>query len=290
MIPQLVVDGLAAGSLYGGFALSFVLMYRVSKVMNFAHGEIALFGAYVCWVLTPAIGIWAAAAVAIIVGGLMSAGMERWIIRPLNTKSHLRALIAMVAVLTGLNGLIAWIWSYQTQTMAPLFGSGSVQIGPAYLNVHSLGSLLVIAGCCIGVYFLIRHTRVGLKIRATSANLPSARAVGINTDRMLTVSWFLAGVLGTIIAILVAGRGHLDPLMMTPLLIYGFSGAILGGLDSPVGAFIGGLIIGVAENLAGTYVGFIGPDFKLMVALIAILVVLIVRPRGLWGSPEVSRL
>ncbi|GAA1917453.1 branched-chain amino acid ABC transporter permease [Microbacterium aoyamense] len=289
MIGQLLLDGLASGAIYGGFALSLVLMYRVSKVMNFAHAEIALFGAYICWALMPVIGIGAALVIALVIGGVMSATMERFIIRPLERRSHFHSLIGMVAVLIGLNGVTAWIWSFQTKTMPPLFGGGTIQIGGAFLSYQTLGSILVVAVACIAVYVLLRHTRLGLMIRATSSNPVSARAVGVKTGTMLSVTWFIAGVIGTTIAVLVASRGYLDPLMMTPILIYGFAGAVLGGLDSPVGAIVGGVSIGVLENLVGTYVEFVGPDFKLMVALVVILVVLVFRPRGIWGSPEVSR-
>lgn len=289
MITQLVVDGLAAGVLYGGFALSLVLMYRVSKLVNFAHGEIGLFGAFLCWQLASSMNAWLAALIATLVGGALSALMEWVIIRPLDARSHFSALVAMVAVFTGLNGLTAWIWGYKTKVMPTLFSDGIVEIGDAYANAKVMGSVVVVLSCCLGLYLLLRHTRAGLMIRVTSSSPESARVLGIRTARVLVATWFVAGMLGTAVAILVASKSYLDPHTMTPILVYGFAAAVLGGLDSPGGAVLAGLLIGVIENLAATYVDLIGADFKLLVALASIFVVLVLRPRGIWGSPEVSR-
>jgi branched-chain amino acid transport system permease protein len=292
MFVQQLFDGLTAGALYGGFALSFVMMYRSSRVLNFAQGEIGLLGAFVAWQISAyGAPTWLAIAAGIIAAAVACAGMERFLIRPFNNHAnHYRILIIMLGALVILNGLIAWIWGFGTKEFPVVFGSGVHNVLGIAVTNRSLGVLATTAISALVLYFVVMRTRVGLGIRATSSNPASASASGVDVGRARSYAWLISGGLAAMVAMLVASQSYLDPMTMTPMLLYGFAAAILGGMDSAGGALLAGLAIGVSENILGSFVSWIGADFKLLVALAVVVLVLMLRPQGLFGMKEVSRL
>ena len=287
---QVIVDGLATGSLYGALALAVVLIYRSTGIVNFAQGEMAMFSTFIAWGLMQAGLPLALALLGTLVFSFV-AGMliERVIIRPVEGGEVLTMVIVTLGLYILVNSLAGWIWGFGNRSFPSLFGDGSFDLAGVRISVESIGIVAVLIAI-VGILFAVtQRTKVGLAMRAVSLNPDSSRLVGISVGRTLMIGWGIAALVGALAGALIAPRLFLDVNFMGGVLIYSFAAATLGGFDSPLGAVLGGWIIGVAENLAGTYVDFIGSDLKILVPLIAILVVLLFRPTGLFGSAEVAR-
>jgi len=291
MLLQQLVDGVATGAIYGALALAIVLVYRASRTLNFAQGELALLGAYVSWQLTAwGLPIWIALVISMLALGLLSAGIERVLIRPLVRRhQHLPLIIVTLGMMIALNALIGWIWTYQTKEVPALFGSGAVAVAGAAVSRQDIGIVLTVLAVAIVLAALFGFTRVGLRMRAAVAAPESAELSGISTGRTMAIGWGIAGAVGALAGTLIAPELFLHPGMMGPVLIYAFAAATLGGLDSPVGALVGGIAVGVIENLAGSYIPVVGSEVKQVVALVIIVAVLLLRPQGLFGRKELVR-
>lgn len=288
---QQLVDGITWGALYGAFALSIVLVYRASGIVNFAQGEMAMFSAFFAWQFyewgAPLyLAIFGAMVVAFICGG----AIERVLIRPLaGSPNHMPLVIITLGLMLVLNSAAGWIWGVQSRAFPSMVSGPVINLGPVVISRQALlivGAVTVVA---VLLYVLFQRTKVGLAMRAAAGQPESAELIGVPVGRMLMVGWGLAAVIGALAASLAAPQLFLQPNMLVASLIYAFAAAVLGGLDSPVGALIGGLCVGVAENLAGTYIGWIGNDFKQAVALALILGVLLFKPEGLFGARKVVR-
>jgi branched-chain amino acid transport system permease protein len=287
---QTIVDGVATGSLYGALALAVVLIFRSTGIVNFAQGEMAMFSTFIAWGLLQA-GLPLGAAILATLALSFAGGMiiERVIIRPVEGGEVLTLVIVTLGLFILTNSAAGWIWGFETRGFPSLFGDDSVSVAGVDIAVESLGIVALLLGV-VGVLFLIfQRTKVGLAIRAVSINPDSSRLAGISVGRTLMIGWGMAALVGALAGALLAPRLFLDVNFMGGVLVYSFAAATLGGFDSPFGAVVGGWIIGVTENLAGTYVDFIGSDLKILVPLGVILIVLLVRPAGLFGSPEVAR-
>jgi branched-chain amino acid transport system permease protein len=287
---QTIVDGFATGSLYGALALAVVLIFRTSGIVNFAQGEMAMFSTFVAWGLLAAglpLGLAILATLALsLIGGMI---IERTLIRPVEGGDHLTLAIVTLGLFILINSGAGWIWGFETRSFPSLFSDDSVGVGGVDIPIESLGivGLLLLV---VGILFLFfQRTKLGLALRAVSANPESSRLSGISVGRTLMIGWGVAALVGALAGVLVAPRLFLDVNFMGGVLIYSFAAATLGGFESPIGAVIGGWIIGIAEALASTYVDFIGSDLKIIVPLVIILVVLLVRPSGLFGAREVTR-
>jgi branched-chain amino acid transport system permease protein len=198
-------------------------------------------------------------------------------------------VIVTLGLLILVNSGAGWIWGFNNRAFPSLFGDDRIDVGGVRIDFESIGVLAVMLGVVGLVFLLFQKTRIGLAMRAVAMNPDSSRLVGINVGRTLMIGWGLAALVGALAGALIAPRLFLDVNFMAGVLIYSFAAATLGGFDSPGGAIIGGIIIGVAETLAGFYVDFIGSDLKILVPLAIILVVLLVRPSGLFGRTEVAR-
>ena len=287
---QVIVDGLATGSLYGALALAVVLIYRSTGIVNFAQGEMAMFSTFIAWGLMEAGLPLALALLGTLVFSFV-AGMliERVIIRPVEGGEVLTLVIVTLGLYILVNSAAGWIWGFGNRSFPGLFGDGSFDLAGVRISVESIGIVAVLIAV-VGILFAVtQRTKVGLAMRAVSLNPDSSRLVGISVGRTLMIGWGIAALVGALAGALIAPRLFLDVNFMGSVLIYSFAAATLGGFDSPFGAVLGGWIIGIAENLAGTYIDFIGSDLKILVPLVAILVVLLVRPTGLFGSAEVAR-
>ncbi len=289
-VIETVVDGIATGSLYGALALALVLIFRTTGIVNFAQGEMAMFTTFLAWGMVEAglpvgVALLATLALAFVIGALI----ERIVIRPVEGGETLTLVILTLGLFILINSAAGWVWGFNTRAFPGLFGDGNVDVGSVGVSVESLGIVAVLLGL-VGLLFLFfQRTKVGLAMRAVSMNPDSSRLAGISVGRTLMIGWGVAALAGALAGMLIAPRLFLDVNFMSAVLIYSFAAATLGGFDSPLGAVIGGWIIGVAENLTGTYVDFVGNDLKILVPLLIILAVLMVRPTGLFGSPEVSR-
>jgi branched-chain amino acid transport system permease protein len=287
---QQVVSGLAAGGVYALLALAIVLIYRSTQVVNFAQGEMAMFSTFVCWELLDR-GLPWGAAFALTLALSLAGGVvvERALIRPVENAPVITVVIVTLGLLFVLNGAAAWIWKGQQRTLDSPFPTEPIRIAGVAFSWQDLGIIAVSLVLVLALWAFFQRTKLGLALRASALNPESSRLHGIRVGWMLALGWGLAAVLGAVAGILVAPtQGSFDQNLMLPILIYAFAAAVLGGLDSPLGAVVGGLLIGVALNLIGAYVDF-ASDLRLPVALLLILGVLLVRPNGLFGRAAVRR-
>ena len=283
---QQVFSGLAAGSIYASVALALVMIYRSTDLVNFAQGEMAMFSTYIAWTLVNAgLPFWLAFLITLaasFVGGMI---IERVVIRPVENAPVLAAVVVTIGLLLIFNSVAGWIYSYTVQDFPspfpdrPVFG--------ALMTTRDLGVIGVTLLMLVLLFAFFRYTPIGLAMRAAAQNPASARLCGIRVGRMLAIGWGLAAMIGATAGVMVAPVLFLDPNMMGGVLIYAFAGALLGGITSPIGAVVGGLIVGVTENLVGTYL--IASQLKLTVAFALIILVLVFRPNGLFGTAIVRR-
>ena len=283
---QQIFSGLAAGSIYASLALALVMIYRATDLVNFAQGEMAMFSTYIAWTLVNAgLPFWLAFLITLaasFAGGMI---IERVVIRPVENAPVLAAVVVTIGLLLIFNSVAGWIYSYTVQDFPspfpdrPVFG--------ALMTTRDLGVIGVTLLMLVLLFAFFRFTPIGLAMRAAAQNPASARLCGIRVGRMLAIGWGLAAVIGATAGVMVAPVLFLDPNMMGGVLIYAFAGALLGGITSPVGAVVGGLIVGVTENLVGTYL--IASQLKLTVAFALIILVLVFRPNGLFGTAVVRR-
>jgi branched-chain amino acid transport system permease protein len=288
---QQVVSGLASGGIYASLALALVLIHRATGIINFAQGEMAMFTTYIAWTLNENHGwsYWPAFVATLafaFVGGL---GIHRFVIRPVERGSVLTIVIVTIGLLLILNGAATWIWSGEVRAVESPFPTRTIDIGGVAISLQDLGTIAVSFGVVLLLWAFFQFTKVGLALRASAINPDESRLVGVRVSWMLGLGWGLAAMLGAVSGILAAPTVFLDPNMMQAILIYAFAAAVLGGIDSPFGAVVGGLLLGVGLNLLGQYIDFVGADLRLPAALLIILVVLLVKPSGLFGKPEVKR-
>jgi branched-chain amino acid transport system permease protein len=287
---QQVVSGLATGGIYASLALALVMIYQATDVVNYAQGEMAMFSTYLCWsMLSAGLPYWLAFVATLTIaftGGIL---IQRLIIRPVERAPVLTIVIVCIGLLVILNSVAGWLYSYVIKPFPSPFPQTPIRIGRVVFGAHDLGAISVTLILLTLLYLFFRYTSLGLAMRAAAQNPTSSRLVGIRVGWMLALGWGLAALVGAVAGMMVAPVIFLEPNMMSGILIYAFASATLGGFGSPVGAVVGGFLVGVIENLAGTYVPFIGTELKLTVALALIIGVLLVRPSGLFGRPHVHR-
>jgi branched-chain amino acid transport system permease protein len=284
-----VLSGLATGGIYASVALALVMIYNATHHINFAQGEMAMFSTYLAWTMLEAgIPYWIAFIGCVLLSFILGLFIERIIIRPVENAPVLSVVIVFIGLLVILNSTAGWIYSYVIKSFPSPFPKEPL-FGNTYIGMHETGAIGVTLIVLVLLFSFFRFTTLGLAMRAAAQNPESSRLVGIRVGWMLALGWGLAAAVGSVAGMMVAPIVFLDPNMMQGILLYGFSGALLGGISSPGGAVIGGFIVGVLENLIGTYVPFIGHELKLSVALILIVTVLILKPSGLFGRIIVTR-
>ena len=282
-----IFSGLANGSIYALVALALVMIYQSTHHINLAQGEMAMFATFIAWALIHAgVPYWVAFFLTIgiaFVGGLL---VQRIFIKPVERAPVLNNVIVFVGLLVIFNALAGWIFDHTVKAFASPFPTQSPVLSQ-YISGHQLGTLGVTLGVLLAVYAFFRFTPVGLAMRAAAQNPDSAALVGIRVSWMLALGWGLASAIGAVAGMMAAPVLFLDPNLMAGVLLYGFASALLGGIDNPFGAIIGGFIVGVVENVLGAYV--IGSDLKLTMALILIVGTLTLMPDGLLGRKLVTR-
>jgi len=283
---QQIFSGLAAGAVYASLALALVMIYRATDLVNFAQGEMAMFSTYIAWMLVNVgMPFWAAFSLTLVasfVGGMI---IERIVIRPVENAPILAAVVVTIGLLLIFNALAGWLFTYTLQEFPSPFPDRT--LFGALMTTRDLGVIGVTLAMLVALFVFFRFTATGLAMRAAAQNPESARLCGIPVGRMLAIGWGLAAAIGAVAGIMVAPVLFLDPNMMGGVLLYAFTGALLGGITSPIGAVVGGLIVGVTENLVGAYL--IASQLKLTVALALIVLVLVFRPNGLFGVAIVRR-
>jgi branched-chain amino acid transport system permease protein len=289
LLVQQVLAGLANGAIYALVALALVVIYLAIEHLNFAQGEMATLSTFVAWqLLAWGVSYWLTFAAVIVVSFVGSIAIERILFKPLHHATILANLVAFIALFSILNSGDGYIWDFTIKTFPTPFGTEPL-FGSVLIDAHEAGMIAVTAVLLGLVYLFFRGTRLGLAMRAAAQNPDSARLVGIRVGWMTALGWGLSGVIGAVAGMLIAPVVFLDPNMMFGILIYGFAGAVLGGMSSPGGAVFGGFAVGVIESLTATFVPFFGRELKLTIALLVILAVLMVRPTGLFGRAVVSR-
>ena len=288
--------GLSAGGTYGLVALALVVVYRGTGHLNFAQGEMGTLSAFIVWWFNEkGVPLLLAVLLGMVFGFLLGAVTEVGIIRPLAKRSLLAVFVGTITLFLGINAYTSGVWGAPPDelldSLFPNDPDDFVRVFGTiwrYKDIGTLAVTLIITGL---LFLLFQKTRFGLAMRGVASNPDSARLVGVPTGRILAGSWAIAGALGALAAVLVAGnQGQVTPNLMLTVLTYATAAAVLGGLDSPGGAVIAGLLIGIGESLAAEFApGWIGQDMKLSVALIAIFVVLLFKPSGLFGTAKVER-
>jgi branched-chain amino acid transport system permease protein len=281
---QYTVTGLSAGSLYALVALGLVMIYKSTRVLNFAHGDVATLGTFAAFALVSRGAPFALAfPVAMLVGAAAAVLFYFAALAPAQHKGA--TLLGQVILTIGFSlivqGFVVYLFGTEPDRMPfPLSDSEARRIGPIYVSELSLGTLAAgVLGCGL-LYLIVQRTRLGLAMRAVSENLMAAQTLGIPTRRVLAFAWGAASALGVLAGLFLAPALLLDPFFMLDPFLKGFAAAVLGGLGSLPGAVVGGLLLGTAESLAGAYLGI---EFKKTLAFLVILLVLLLRPEGLFG-------
>jgi branched-chain amino acid transport system permease protein len=281
-----VLSGLATGGIYASLALALVMIYQATHLVNFAQGELAMFSTYVAWSLMQAgVPYWAAFFATVAIAFVLGVLIERLIVQPVESAPILSVVIVFIGLLVIFNSLAGWIFSYTIKPFPSPFPAAP-PFGSSYFSSHELGSTAITLVVLVLIFVFFRFTPLGLAMRAAAQNPVSSRLVGIRVGWMLALGWGLAAAIGSIAGMMVAPTVFLEPNMMAGILLYAFAAALLGGIDSPGGAVLGGFIVGVLENVVGS---LIGTELKLSVALVLIVGVLVVRPSGLFGKVHVTR-
>jgi branched-chain amino acid transport system permease protein len=286
---QQVATGLSTGSLYAIFALAIVLIYRSTSVVNFAQGEMAMFTTFIAWsCINWELPFWVAFFLTLLVAFLLGALIELTIMRPVENAPPLNSIIITLGLFTALSSIALRIWQGQPKAFPSpaVFNGAPLKLGPAVISRPNVGVFCMAILIMIAIYFLFSRTKVGLAMRAAAQNRVASELVGIRVGRMLALGWGLSAVVGAAAGMLLAPTIFLSPSMMQGVLLFAFAAAVLGGLDSPVGAIVGGLVLGVVQNLAGTY---IDSKIDITVAFVVIIAVLLVRPKGLFGKQTMAR-
>jgi len=288
---QQVVAGLATGSIFASLALALVLIHRATGVINFAQGEMAMFTTYVAWTLIENHGLnkWLAFVVTLAVAFVLGFGIQQVVLRPIQGASILTTVIVTIGLVLIFNGLAGLIWSAEVRAFPSPFPNDTWEVGGVAISQQDVGTLAVVLVMVALLWAFFQFTKIGLALRASALNPDASRLVGVRVGWMLAIGWGLAATLGAVAGMLTAPTVFLDPNMMQAVLIYAFAAAVLGGIDSPFGAVAGGLMLGVGLNLIGTYIDFVGAGLRLPVALLIILVVLLVKPAGLFGKAVTRR-
>ena len=293
---QQVVAGLASGSIYATLALAIVIIYRSTGVVNFAQGEMATFTTFIAWTLVDhGVGYWGAFPLTVLIAFAGGVVLERLVVRPVEGGPVLTVVILTIGLFILFGGLSNWIWKAEVRSFPPNrpFPTSTWDLGGVAISKQDVGILGVTLGLVLLLYLLFQHTKIGLALRAAALNPAASRLVGVRVGWMLALGWGLAAAIGAVAGLFTAAASPpLDPNMMRPILIYAFAAAVLGGLESPVGAIIGGLTVGVLLNLVVTYDSHVHLELdrlRLPIAFLVILTVLLVRPGGLLGRVAVRR-
>ena len=288
---QNVVSGLADGAVYASLALALVLIYRATHLLNFAQGQMGMFTTYIAWTLITNHGFsyWPAFFTTLAIAFVGGVGLHRVVIRPLERAPQLTVVMATIALLVILNGLAAWIWNPEEKILLSPFPNNTWDVGGVKISQQHIGVLGVVLACMVVLWLFFRFTKLGLALRAAAVNQQASRLLGVRVSWMLALGWGLAAVLGAVAGLMTEPTQFLQPTMMQAILLYAFAAAVLGGLESPAGAVIGGLALGVFLNLIGQYVGFATSELRLPIAFAVLLIVLLIKPTGLFGRRQVRR-
>lgn len=287
---QQVATGLSTGSVYAVLALAIVLVYQSTRIVNFAQGEMAMFSTFIAWAFIGQMPFWPAFFVTLVASAVIGAGLERFVLRRAEHAPVLNSVIITLGLFTVFNSLALWRWGGVPRPFPSpaVFDGSPLVVGTITISRLNIGIFCMSLAIMAILFIFLNYTKVGLAMRAAAENPAAARMVGINVGQMLSIGWALSAAVGAVAGMLLAPILALQPSMMAGVIIFAFAAAVLGGLNSLPGAIVGGLVLGVTQNMAGTYVSPHTGSIDITVAFVAIVVVLVVRPTGLLGR-EVKR-
>lgn len=286
---NVTLTGLSQGAIYAAFALALVLIWRCTRIINFAQGSMAMFTTYVALVLIESgQSYWVGFAAALVAGLLLGAVLERLVVRPTEGGPELNAIIVTLGLFVAIQALASILFGATFRSFPAPFGLRGLSVGGLNIaltpfSMFVIGSVVLVM---LALVALFRFTDVGLRMRASAFDQEVSRLLGIPVGRMLTLGWALAAVVGSLSGLLIAGGNLVYPAYMDAVIVYGFVAAVLGGLESPVGAVVGGLGIGLALSYVS---GYLGSELVALAALAILITVLLVRPHGLFSRTAARR-
>lgn len=286
---DLTLNGATYGMIYAAVGLALVLIWRATRILNFAQGAMAMITTYVAaTLLEHNLSYWEALVAALAAGALVGAVVERVLVRPVEHRPPLNAVIVTLGLLVFLEALAGIIWGGGLRSFPAYFSQiglrvGSTQIAFSRFDVFVLVAIAVVL---LALVALFRYTNVGLRMRASAFAPEVARLLGVRVGRVLTLGWALASAVGALAGALVAPKVLLSPTYMDAVFIYGFTAAVVGGLESPLGAVIGGLGVGLSLSYVG---GYLGSSLEALGALAILTLVLMIRPQGVFARAAERR-
>ena len=290
-LAQQIISGAASGMVYASLALALVLIYRAMDLVNFAQGEMAMFGTFLAYTMITDLHVpfYVAFVVTIGVAFVGAVALERVVIRPFEGATVLTLVIVTLGLFSVFNGLAGFFWGYVFKSFdSPFPGGKAVHMGPLFIGYQDLGLIGVTLVVLAVVFLFFRFTKLGLAMRAAALYPESSRLLGVRTSTMLALGWGLSSAVGAVAAMMIAPIVFLDPNFMQSVLLFAFAAAVLGGIESPVGAVVGGVVVGILLALVGSYLPG-GQDLRIPFGLLVIVAVLVVRPAGLFGRAEARR-
>jgi branched-chain amino acid transport system permease protein len=286
---EFTLGGIATGMIYAAIAVSLVLIWRGTRVLNYSQGGMAMFTTYVAWLVIRGTGsYWAGFVLALAAGLVLGAILERGVVRPTMGKSPLNSVIVTIGLLIFLEGLAGILYGGQYRSFPAAFSVTGLKIGNFALGIspNDLFTAAAVLAAALALAAVFRYTSVGLRLRATAFRPDVARLLGVRIGRVLTLGWALAGLFGALAGVLVTPSTFLYPNSMDSIFVLGFTAAVIGGLDSPVGAVTGGVLLGVVLSYAD---GYLGSNLVLVYGLAALVLVLMIRPSGLFSAAATRR-
>jgi len=286
---EFTLGGIAVGMIYAAIALSLVLVWRGTRVLNYSQGGMAMFTTYVAWVVIRDTGdYWLGFFAALAAGLALGAFLESTAVRPTMGKAPLNSVIVTIGLLILLEGAAGIIYGGQYRSFPAAFSIRGLKIGSFGLGISEadLFTAAAVLAAALALFLVFEYTSIGLRLRATAFSPGVSRLLGIRIGRVLTLGWALAGLFGALAGVLVTPSTFLYPNSMDAIFVLGFTAAVIGGLDSPVGAVIGGVLLGVLLSYAG---GYLGSNLVLVYGLAALVLVLMIRPSGLFSGAATRR-
>ena len=285
------LNGLTSGAIYASIALALVLIWRATRILNFAAGAMGMLSAYVAIsVIDHGGGYWLAFVAALVSGLVAGAIIERLLIRPVESKPPLNAVIVTFGLLLLLEAVAGMVWGETSRGFPSQFSIHGLHVGTQAIALSPFDLFVIAAVVTMMILLLVlfRATNLGLKMRAAAFRPEVSRLLGVRVGRMLTLGWALASMVGALAGVLIAPKVFLSPNMMDAPFVYGFAAAIIGGLDSPIGAVVGGLALGLVTSYVGGAPA-LGPSLEVMGAFVLLIAVLMVRPEGLFSGIKPRR-
>jgi branched-chain amino acid transport system permease protein len=283
------LNGVANGMIYATLALALVLIWRATRIINFAQGAAGMLTTFIAFsLLSRGVGYWWAFFFVLLIGFAIGAATQRILIRPLHGRSELNPVIMTIGLLVVFEGLVGAIYGNASRGFPAAFSQSGLRVGHTTIAFSHFDVFILVAVLALmtGTLVLFRFTTLGLRMRASAFSREISRLLGVRVGILLTLGWGLAGIAGSLAGLLVAPTSAFSPYYMDLVLVYSFTAAVIGGLESPVGALVGGLITGLAISYVG---GYLGSGLEPLGALALLMVALTLRPEGIFARPPARR-